>query len=252
MPKWEKGPWKVEIRRNLAGYVSGLRVLAAEPRVVMCTTFQAETITDRVGNQTLKPGTQPKVTTDTSVQPAKVCGCQIQPIEICDCGISYAGLSSEALLANGDLIAAAPELYAALEQITQWAGGMDAERLPAPWPEMVHQAQAALAKARGEQPAPGEEEIYCTVCGFKDEAWRHRSCIAAPAPQSGSARTAQEAVEQLEHVSVNRDATPADYAAPVTYSGFRHQFMAAADHRFCTNCGAGRLHAIHLGGAHAR
>ncbi len=94
--------------------------------------------------------------------------------------------------------------------------------------------EAALAKAQGEQPpAPGEEEIYCTVCGFKDEAWRHRNCFAAP--QSGSAKTAQEAVEQLEHVSVNRDEKPARYSDCTACGHLSHSYDFRAAK--CRKCG---------------
>lgn len=51
---------------------------------------------------------------------------------------------------NAHLFAAALELYGALAAMAEWAGGTDAARLPAPWPEMVRNARGVLAKARGE------------------------------------------------------------------------------------------------------
>lgn len=41
-----------------------------------------------------------------------------------------------------------------LQSETKWAGGMDAARLPAPWPELVANANAILAKARGTSREP--------------------------------------------------------------------------------------------------
>ena len=50
--------------------------------------------------------------------------------------------------ANAHLIAAAPELYGALELLIKW-GAVSEESEPY-WPEIERAARAALAKARGE------------------------------------------------------------------------------------------------------
>jgi len=48
---------------------------------------------------------------------------------------------------RGPVLAAAPELYAILSQMTEWAGGIDSAKLPAPWwPEIVEKARAVLAR----------------------------------------------------------------------------------------------------------
>jgi hypothetical protein len=143
--KWEKGPWSVELRRDSGGIVRGVRVLSATPRHVYSMTIQTETVTDRVGRRLVKPGTEPKVKTTHDIQPATVCTCGMaeEPIEICDCGVTYVGLPPETLLANGDLIAAAPELYEALSAFIDGTGE--------PWERVVN-AKRALDKAKGETP----------------------------------------------------------------------------------------------------
>lgn len=62
----------------------------------------------------------------------------------------------EGAMANARLIAAAPDLLGILKRMTEWAGGMDADRLPPPWPEMVAEATKAIAKAEGRE--KGESE----------------------------------------------------------------------------------------------
>jgi hypothetical protein len=137
----EKAPWTVEITRNSAGLVSRVRVIAAEPRSVTCTTFEGSR--DRVGRQVLGKILSSK--TDS------------HPAVVADCGIPYAGLASETLLAHGDLIAAAPELYAALEKWLQFSetkiGIEDSvliREVPRIYAELQSAARAVLAKARGE------------------------------------------------------------------------------------------------------
>lgn len=49
------------------------------------------------------------------------------------------------------LIVAAPELLSTLKRMTAWAGGVDAQRLPPPWPELVAIARAAIAQAEGRE-----------------------------------------------------------------------------------------------------
>jgi hypothetical protein len=99
---WEKEPWRLKIERNEGyGTVRSARIIAAQPRTVIATAFR--TSTDRAGRRSLTG----ILSQDTSHQEAKVC----------DLGITYAGLSGETLLANGDLIAAAPDMYRMLERI---------------------------------------------------------------------------------------------------------------------------------------
>jgi hypothetical protein len=148
----EKAPWRVEISRNAMGRVSHIRVLAAEPRHVYVSTMQAETVRDHVGNVNIKPGTTPTIKTIHDEQLAVVCNCGMaeEPVIVCDCGISYVGLSSETLLAHGDLIAAAPELYEALERCILLIDPDDGDELTPTATRIVSEARAALAKARGE------------------------------------------------------------------------------------------------------
>ena len=105
-PKWEKAPWQIEITRNSAGIVERVRVLAAQPRVVHCTTFKTKR--NRAGFQEFE-----------SVMGSKT---ETHPAVVADCGITYVGLSAETLLAHGDLIAVAPELY-------EWCASDDANSL---------------------------------------------------------------------------------------------------------------------------
>lgn len=49
--------------------------------------------------------------------------------------------------ADKALIAAAPDLLKILTRMTEWAGGMDADKLPSPWAEMVKEARAVIAAA---------------------------------------------------------------------------------------------------------
>ena len=155
--KIEKAPWRVEIGRNGMGRVSHVRVLASEPRHVYVATMQAETFQDRAGNVHLKPGAIPKMTETHDIQPAVVCHCGMAeaPVVVCDCGVSYVGLSGETLLAHGDLIAAAPELY----RLLGLAGGiiefilltvtMPPDRTEAFY-KLDAEIKAALSQARGE------------------------------------------------------------------------------------------------------
>ncbi len=68
---------------------------------------------------------------------------EIEIANIADIMHFYGG---EAADANAALIAAAPELYAALENMVAWASLEDTPRLA----DLLGAARAALAKARGE------------------------------------------------------------------------------------------------------
>ena len=107
----EPVPWKVEITRNELGRISHVRVLAAQPRTVFCFTVEGLK-RNRTGNLVTDPDKPPN-TKQSKIE---------QPAVIADCGIPYAGLSTETLLAHGDLIAAAPDLYEALEELVISAG----------------------------------------------------------------------------------------------------------------------------------
>jgi hypothetical protein len=141
---WEKWPWKLQIERNSEGLVSHVRVLAAESRVVMAS--YCETTRDRVGRQIPKPGTM-KTTK------------YVQPAVVCDCGIPYAGLSAETLLAHGDLLAAAPELYELVEEVANARnlhGRFLLDILPL---EFKQRVLGVLAKARGEAGEPDPSHV---------------------------------------------------------------------------------------------
>ncbi len=136
--KWEAGPWRNEIEYNSAGYVARVRVYAAESRSVTVTTFTGLK-RNRIGE--LVPTPDAKSDTQTSDHPACVA----------DCGIPYAGLAAETLVAHGDLIAAAPELYEALEALCFEIEDNNEDQQEPHYVD-VQKARAALAKARGESP----------------------------------------------------------------------------------------------------
>jgi hypothetical protein len=149
--KWEKGPWRNEITYNGAGYVSRVQVFGAENRVVSVTTFTGMK-RNRAGQLEATPEAKSDTTTES------------QPALICDCGIPYAGLAATTLVAHGDLIAAAPELYESvdalclalnmhhgLEPPVETAKRIEKERGNATANHYL-KACAALAKARGESP----------------------------------------------------------------------------------------------------
>lgn len=137
-PNIEAPPWKIEIRRYPGGFVAGVHVIASQPRKVYCATV-GPFATNRAGRQV--PTAETTSHTSESVQPAVVA----------NCGVPYAGLSAETLLAHGDLIAAAPDLYAALEEALRCA---ELFGNTASW---ATQARDALAKAQGQEPKDGTQ-----------------------------------------------------------------------------------------------
>lgn len=62
--------------------------------------------------------------------------------------VSPIGKAGDQVVANGHLIAAAPDLYSALERAARWLDCYCEPGEVCP----LHQARAALAKARGETP----------------------------------------------------------------------------------------------------
>jgi len=126
-PRWEKWPWTVEIRRNVIGRVDRVRVLAAEPRRVISASVTGKR--DRVGNFV------PNLEISKMQE-------HISPAVVADCGVTYAGLDAETLLAHGDLLAAAPELYEALDDLLR--------QIEVGGPFVTGRAIEALRKARGE------------------------------------------------------------------------------------------------------
>jgi hypothetical protein len=134
---WETRPWKVEAERNVEGRVTRARVLAAEERVVFCATFITKNAErDRSGKIVSRECEMTQHRHSTAAV-------------VADCGITYAGLSSETLIAQADLIAAAPELYDALEALrnaVKTEPAMNHQR----YDSLGIQVNAALAKARGE------------------------------------------------------------------------------------------------------
>lgn len=130
MTKWESGPWHTDITYNSGiGTVRSVRVVGAVERVVTVSTVTGLK-RNRVGALEATSETKSIIRTES------------QTATICDCGVPYAGLAAETLVANADLISAAPDLYSACD--------MALHAFEDGWAINWDDLRSALAKARGE------------------------------------------------------------------------------------------------------